>query len=171
MLKLIAAAVALVICCSPASAADARPSETSVKELLEVTQAQKQIDGIVAGVEGMLMNNVRQFLGNRPITPAHQKIVDSLRERGLAFMRQELARDRLDPFYIRVYQENFTQAEVNGMLVFYKSPAGRAVINKMPIVMQAGNVEMQNRVGTLIEKVKLLAYEAFAEIEALEKKQ
>lgn len=36
---------------------------------------------------------------------------------------------------IGIYLQSFTQKDVDGMLRFYKSKAGQAVIAKMPVVM------------------------------------
>ena len=34
-----------------------------------------------------------------------------------------------------VYEQNFTLEELSGLLAFYKTPAGRATLEKMPVVM------------------------------------
>jgi hypothetical protein len=42
----------------------------------------------------------------------------------------------MEPMYIREYSQAFSQAEIDGMLVFYKSDAGKAVTAKMPQLLQ-----------------------------------
>ena len=42
-------------------------------------------------------------------------------------MREEMTWDRLHPLYVRIYQESFTQEEIDGLIVFYESPASRSL--------------------------------------------
>ena len=40
--------------------------------------------------------------------------------------------DKLRPLYVRIYQESFTQEEIDGLIVFYESPAGIAFVERWP---------------------------------------
>ena len=40
-----------------------------------------------------------------------------------------------------VYEQNFTLEELSGLLAFYKTPAGRATLEKMPVVMDQATLE------------------------------
>jgi hypothetical protein len=42
---------------------------------------------------------------------------------------------KLKPLYVKVFAETFTEEELDGMLSFYKSPAGKAMMEKMPQMM------------------------------------
>jgi uncharacterized protein len=44
---------------------------------------------------------------------------------------------------IRIYSEALTQQELDGMLAYYKTPAGEAVIKKLPRLSQEMSREMQ----------------------------
>lgn len=50
-------------------------------------------------------------------------------------MHDEMSWAKMKPQYVRLYVETFDQDEVDGLLAFYATPAGQAMINKMPIVM------------------------------------
>jgi hypothetical protein len=39
------------------------------------------------------------------------------------------------PSYIKLYSETFSEEEIGGMLAFYESPAGRAMLAKMPTLL------------------------------------
>ena len=42
----------------------------------------------------------------------------------------------LEPAMVKIYQDNFTQEDINGLIAFYKTPLGKTTIEKMPLVMQ-----------------------------------
>ena len=71
----------------------------------------------------------------------------------IAMFKEEMSWETLEPLYIRIYRDSFTQPEVNGMLAFYGSPAGQTVIKKMPLVVQNTMTEMQKRMGPFLEKL------------------
>jgi hypothetical protein len=84
---------------------------------------------------------LRQALKDRKPTAKQQQIIDEMRGRIVAVMRETLSWSKLEPAIREVYQKNLTQGEVNDMITFYESPTGRAVIDKLPAIMlkAAGN--------------------------------
>ena len=62
-----------------------------------------------------------------------------------------------------IYKQSFTQKEVNGMLDFYKSEPGQAVIAKMPLVMQNTMQAMQARMNTTFPKLQKLQQDAIGQ--------
>nr|WP_276510032.1 DUF2059 domain-containing protein [Niveibacterium umoris] len=69
--------------------------------------------------------------------------------------------------FLDIYQKTFTQKEVDGMLSFYKSPAGQAVIKKMPQVMQASMQIMQARMSKLVPQIQQITAEGAEKMKAL----
>jgi hypothetical protein len=50
------------------------------------------------------------------------------------------------------------------MLAFYKTPAGQAMINKMPLVMQNVMSEMKDLVGPMQQKLQQIQRETLQEM-------
>lgn len=155
-----------VLSASVAFAADAPPSDASLKELLQVTDARKLLDGVLPQIDGMMKMSMQQGLNGRQITPDEQAALDKMREKILETTRQELAWDNIEPLYMGIYRKSFTQDEVDGLIAFYKSPAGAALVRKMPLVIRETMQAMQQRMGPLMQKLQASAQEAVAEINA-----
>jgi len=51
-------------------------------------------------------------------------------------MKEDLSYDKLEPEYIKIYQDTFSEEEIQGMITFYETPVGQSVITKMPLIMQ-----------------------------------
>ena len=75
-------------------------------------------------------------------------------------------KEKLEPRYLRLYKEAFSEEEIAGMLSFYKTPAGRAVIDKMPVLMQQTMLEVQKLISGTIPQMQKIQEEFAAEMSA-----
>ena len=86
-------------------------------------------------------------------------------------MKELLDWKKLEPVYVRIYQKSFSQEEVDGMIAFYKTPAGQAVIGKMPAVMQNTMDEMQQMMTPVMQKMQRMQQDVAAEMKAAGQKK
>lgn len=164
MLKSACLAVLALMFATSALAADTPPSAESIKQLLTITDARKLTDGMMIQVDGMMKNAMQQALHGRSITAKQQKAINDMQAKTAALLKQELNWGSLEPMYIGLYRDSFTQDEINGMLAFYRTPAGQAVIKKMPVLMRNTMVEMQKRMAGLMPKLQQIEQETLAEL-------
>jgi hypothetical protein len=152
---------------SPASPTPSKsPSEASVKQLLEVAQARKLVDSVMAQMDNLMEQSIAQAIQGQKIPPKVQKDIDARRVEMTGMMKELLDWSKLEPMYVRVYQKTFSQQEIDGMVVFYKTPAGQAVIGKMPAVLQSTIEEMQQLMGPVMQKMQKMQQDVVAEMKA-----
>lgn len=151
------------------SALAAPASADSIRELLTVTQAQKLLDGMRGQVDSLMNNAIQQSLKGKTPTPSQQQAIAKMKSRMINLVTGELAWEKLEPMYLRLYKESFTEEEVAGMLSFYKTPAGQAVINKMPLLMHKTMLEIQKTTSDLTPQMQKIQQDFFAEISAANK--
>jgi hypothetical protein len=160
--------LALALACSTAFAADTKPTEASIKELLALTDAAKLIDSIWAQVDGMTQNMLAQSTRGQELPAEAKAVIEKLRTDSMALAREEFSWAKMEVIYNKIYQDSFTQEELDGMIAFYKTPAGQAVIKKMPVVMQASMQELQKSMGPFMQKLQQLQLQAMTELKAIE---
>ena len=152
---------------SPSAPAPANPpSEATIKQILEVTQTRKLVDSMMAQMDTLLLQTVAQATQGQTVPAKVQKQIDQVRSEMMAMMKDLLAWEKLEPLYVRVYQKTFTQQELDGMLAFYKTPVGAAMIAKMPAVMQNTMEEMQSMMGPVMEKMQQVQKDIAAQMKA-----
>jgi hypothetical protein len=117
-------------------------------------------------MNNLMLQAIAQATKGRQISPKVQKDIDQRRDESVSLMKELLDWKKLEPMYVRIYQKSFTQPEVDGMLAFYKTPAGQAVISKMPTVMQSSIDEMQQLMGPVMEKIQRTQQDVAAELKA-----
>lgn len=150
-----------------ALASDAPPTDKSVAELLDVMNAHQLIDGMKGQIDAMLAATMRDAMRGKPVTPERQAIIDRMQARVQEVINQTLDWDTLRPVYMRTYSASFSQDEVNGMLKFYKSNVGQAVIKKLPLVLQNVMEDVQGMTKPMQKKLQQIQQETLQDLKAL----
>ncbi|MDB5851416.1 MAG: hypothetical protein JWP29_5168 [Rhodoferax sp.] len=163
-LRRLLAALALL---TAAFACHAEPPTTeSVEALLVATKSEAIMESVNANMENTLRQGMAQTLVGKKITPQLQRFLDNAPRQFAEAMKEEMSWATLKPLYVQLYQESFTQEEVDGLVAFYRSPAGEALTTKMPIVMQKTMVLVQSRVAPMMEKMRIATARAMAEAQS-----
>lgn len=143
-----------------------RASDASLHRLLEVQQARKIVETMSQQMDVVFTNSLNQMLAGKHLNPKQQEVVDKSRIKMRDLFKDVMSWEVMEPLYMKVYADTFTQKEIDGMTAFYSSPVGHAVIQKMPLVLTNSMAEMQKRMGTLFPKVQQIAKETAEEIKA-----
>lgn len=157
-------ALLLLVAPSMAPAEDQGARESSVRKLLVVMESRKMIDDMWPQMEAMMANAIQQALDGQEVSTAQQAILDDMQKEMIALMKEEMTWESYEPMMLDIYQKSFTENEVQGMLEFYRSPAGRAVTAKMPLVMQATVEAMQVKLVPFQLKLRALQEETLAKL-------
>jgi hypothetical protein len=159
---LLAAALAFSITTTQA----APPSDASINQLLEVSKAGKLMDSVWAQMDGFMKTSMQQVTKGKPLSAAEQAIMDKQQTKMIAIMKDELSWAKIKDGFVQVYRETFSQEEVDGIIAFYKSPAGQAFIDKQPALMKNTMTLMQQRMGPIMQKIQQMTEETAKEIKA-----
>lgn len=171
MINRIATALAWILMSAGAVAANNAPaSDASIREMLELTNAQQMIAGMKGQMTTMMNTAMQNAMKGQSITPERQAILDRMAAKMSAVVTDMLNWDQLLPIYLRTYRESFSQDEIDGVIKFYKSAAGQAYVKKLPLVMQNVMREMQGLLQPLQEKMMAIQRESLQELKALKDK-
>ena len=162
------ALTALIVTAGAAAAAP--PTAESIEQLLDVTHVDRTVEVMMTNIEkvfGDAMNRtVARHAQDHPPNPAQQKILDAIPGKLVRILREELSPSVLRPRYLQIYREFLTQEEVDGMLAFYRTPAGLATIDKMPAVMERSMALTAERTGPMMQKIEALINQMSADLTA-----
>jgi hypothetical protein len=152
---------------APAAGANGGPAkEATIKQLMETVHSRQLVDGVRAQFNTVIEHSVQTALNGRKPTPRQQQAIDKMKKRMLAVMDSEMSWEKLEPMSIRLYQQTFSEDELQGMLAFYKTPAGQAVINKMPALMQNLMAEVQHMVADMDPQLEQVMNDFQADMKA-----
>jgi uncharacterized protein len=137
----------------PAFADDAKPTEESIKHLFETMGTSHLIDDMVGQMDKTMRASVREGMHGQTLNAEQQKIFDDMMTKLMSMMKEQIDWSAMEPLMVRVYRDTFTQQEVDAMVRFYSSPAGRSVSRKLPVAMQESMQLMHERMQGLIPRI------------------
>lgn len=148
-----------------------KPTEASIKQVFELSNTRDMLKNIEAQLDGMMKNMMQQALKGEPVSAEQQKVLDKFREKLLVIYKQEMTWEKLEPMFIEIYRNALSQDDVDGIITFYRSPAGQAYIKKMPLVMQQSMGMVQKLLQPMMEKIQPLEKEMTEEMQKISKKK
>lgn len=159
-------ALALVVTLLSPVSFSATPSEDSIRELMAITDMPQMLESSMAQVDAIMQSTMQQALAGHEVSQADQKVLQEMQDEMVALLKQEMSWLQLEPVFMQIYRESLSQAEVDGMLEFYKSDAGKAVIAKMPVIMQSSMQLMQQKMGHMMPRIQEIQQTALAKLKA-----
>jgi uncharacterized protein len=168
MINRVAITLACILFSAAAVAANNAPaSDASIREMLELTNAQQMITGMKGQMTAMMNSAMQNALKGQNITPQRQAVLDRMAAKMSTVVTDMLNWDDLLPIYMRTYRDSFSQDEIDGAIKFYKTPAGQAYVKKLPLVMQNVMREMQGFMKPAQDKMLAIQRESMQELKAL----
>lgn len=141
----------------------APPSEESLRTLFKVMKAESLLDSVYASLEPAMRQGMAQAAAGKVLNEEQKRVLERAPQRLSEVLRSELSWAKMEPLQIAIYRDSFEQAEVDGLIEFYKSPLGQSFVNKMPMVTQKAMTAMQAYMQQVMPRVQAAMQEVLAE--------
>lgn len=137
---------ATLLWCAPPLRADEASKSAKAEELLQLMQGDQMMKMMEPMMKGMMAQMGKDI-------PAEQRAkVGEMQGKMMALVAVSFSKAK--PALAKVYTDTYTEEEIDGILAFYKSPAGKAFLQKMPEVMQRSMPVMMQMMGDLQPEIK-----------------
>lgn len=147
--RLVTLAVALVLALPLVGHADDASKRAKVSEMITLTNSEQIMSQMLDQMSGAMKNAAAQQASKYNFTPEQQQIQDSFNAKITKIIGQSLSMETLRPIVIQVYVDTYTEEEIDGILAFYRSPAGRAFVAKTPQLMGRTMTLMQQQMANV----------------------
>jgi uncharacterized protein len=121
------------------------------QELIQVIKVDNQIEQVMSKVTQLFEEKIHQIyaqLGRdntNDIKKQSKPYVDTL----LGLFRKEIERQNISSQYAKAYSEIYTEEELKELLQFYKTPIGKQIAEKTPLVLYK-EMEMMQKINDSI---------------------
>lgn len=149
--KLITAALAAFI----AFSAFAGVKEDLSKEMLKLMDMQKMMEQVISQVQQMQMTQMKQL----NIPEQDQEKVAEFQRKLNAKLAEAISWDKLEPEYVKLFSEVYTEEELKAIVGFYKTPAGQSMLKKQPLLMQKSMVISQKNIQAAMPEIQRMTQE------------
>jgi hypothetical protein len=149
----------LTLCIVPASLhADDATKQAKVRELFALLHVERISDQIKTNVLNQTAGIPKQLFAGADMTPENKAKFDAFQQKVVQTVDARLGWKVLEPEYIKLYSDAYTEDELNGIVAFYKTPAGAAMIAKSPElsaksleIVRSKMADVQPQLKTLLE--------------------
>jgi uncharacterized protein len=138
------------------------PTAAAIERLMKLTDVYKMVEVMQQQVAGTVDGLMNQANKGKVLTPEQQERLNAARAEIVSRCEAQVTWEKMRAAYVPLYQATFTQEEVDGMISFYESPAGRAFMTKMPNFMKSATSIMKQQ----LVPVMALAQESTAKAAA-----
>ena len=158
MNRILGLALLLSLGLAPAALAD-DPKTDLIEKLLVLTNTKRNTENLLEQIKKAQIAQLNEL--NLP--PEKAERAKELQRKIFDLLYEELNWESLKADYIELYAAAFSEEELGHMVDFYDSPAGRRLIEKMPILIRKSSEMVQGRVQKVLPKIRQLMREVVAE--------
>jgi hypothetical protein len=151
------AALLLVLALSfPLTArADDASHRAKAQELMALLHTQEMVEHIADSLKKQLPDAATSVIGANP-TPDKKTGAASFVKHADDLIDTQLSWSNLQSAFTDIYVKNFTEEQLDGIIAFYKSPAGLALLTTMPTINNQVNQYGDQKIIDLKPQIKQL---------------
>jgi uncharacterized protein len=116
-----------------AAHADEASHRTKAAEMMTVLHTQRMVQQISDNLKKQIADAADKIAGPTPTDDAKAKVAD-FEKKADQLIDAQLSWDTMQAGFTDIYTKNLTEEQLDGIIAFYKSPAGVALLENMPTV-------------------------------------
>ena len=146
----------LCFVCLQAAHADAASKARKVGELLSAMHLDATTNRLEQAEEARIDAMSRQQLAGVTLDADQKKSYDEFRHKVVELLRSSATWKALEPDFVKLYSDAYSEDEIDGILAFYRSPVGRTMLAKTPALAEQSISISQRRMAELTPKIQTL---------------
>jgi len=140
----------------PVVADDSAARKKLAEELLALMKFDRNIEKSFEAARQMQMAQIRTMT----LSMLDEVAARDVRQRTMDYMQEQLSWKNLKDEFIAAYADVFTEPELKDLVAFYKSPAGKTYVEKVPLVMDKSSEISRKHMLEIAPKVQEIVREA-----------
>lgn len=148
MNRLYTAALLLFLAPAPFVRADEASKRAKVEELIQITKVNQIAEQMTQQMTTRMRTMAAQQTASHAVNPAQQKAINEYITQLENITRSAVAWDKIKAGIVADYNQAYTEPELDGILAFYHSPAGKALLEKSPELMSKTMQTVQSQMAS-----------------------
>jgi uncharacterized protein len=147
--------------------ADEISHRAAAEELILLSNPDQTLEQIYAQIRGMIDQQFQQMGAPEELRPVFKKYTEKM----FKVIEAELSFENMKDDMISIYVKTYTESEIRAISEFYKSPAGKAFLEKMPTLIQESMAMTQRKLPQISVKIQSISKEMADELKSLKEQQ
>ncbi|HEY0162005.1 MAG TPA: DUF2059 domain-containing protein [Edaphobacter sp.] len=122
---------------------------TKAEELIRITHVDQITNQLTGQITARMKASAEQQNARHAFTPEQQKLVNDYIDQVQTLTQSAVTFDKLKPSIVQAYADTYTDPELDGIIAFYRSAAGQAMIAKSPQLSNKTIQIVQNQMTTI----------------------
>jgi hypothetical protein len=127
-----------------------------VEQLFKLTHLEQTYGQIMTQVMAQTQQVTKQMFPDGAMTDAQKKELADFNNRATALVENSISWESMKPEYVKLYADVYTEDELDGIIAFYSSPVGQAMLTKTPALLKASSEIAMNRMTEIQPKMRQL---------------
>jgi uncharacterized protein len=145
----------LALCAPLAARADEASHRAKAQEMMALLHTERMVQQISENIRKQIADAGQNVIGAEP-TPEKKAKLDEFTKHASEAIDAQLGWTSMQSGFTDIYMKTFTEEQLDAIIAFYKSPAGVALLEKMPTVNAEVTQLGQARLATLQPQLKQL---------------
>lgn len=141
--------------------------QEKIEKIFELMDAEKMIDSLYTQIDQLYAKMAEDLNVEKEDRPVFERYMQKLS----ALMREEMTWEKMKGPITEIYVTHYTEDEIDALLAFYSSEAGRSILKKMPAVLRDSMQISQNMLVRFMPRMRALVQEMSAELIAEREKR
>jgi hypothetical protein len=158
-LLFVACTVGGAMAATPAGPDDAAKL-AKIGELMDVMHMEQMVPQTTQQVLTQMQQMMAAAFKKENLPPDSGPKLEEMQKKMTALVSEKLNWQKLKSVYVKAYADTFTEEEIQGLIDFYKTPAGQAFLKKTPLLvknsmeaMQGMMVDMMAEIPKMLEEI------------------
>jgi uncharacterized protein len=131
--------------------------DAKIGQLLVSMNLDKQMDVVFTQMKAMFASQLP-----KDATDEQKAKFSEVQGKILDLVKSRMSWEKMRPQYVKLYSETFTDEEIDGLVTFYESPAGKAMLEKMPVLMTKSMAMAQEVMKEIMPQAQQMMKDALA---------
>jgi hypothetical protein len=115
-----------------------------IEEIFRLTRTDQVQKQMLAQMSAMISQQ-----SQKDLPPDQRQAASDAGQRIMTFVSEKMSWDAMKAQYIKLYDDTYTEDEISGILMFYQSEPGQAMLAKAPTLMTNMVALVQKRMAEL----------------------
>src|ERR1035441_6658428 len=147
---------AALLCSAAPILADEASKKVKIEEMLQLTHYDQMMQQMLEQMKNMQLDQLKK--ADMPAEARAQS--EEIQQKTMTLVADRMSYEKFKPAFIQIYAEVFDAQQIDSIVSFYKSPAGKAMLEKSPLLMQRVMPMMQKAIGDMQPDIQKIIEDA-----------
>ncbi|MEK6397092.1 MAG: DUF2059 domain-containing protein [Terriglobus sp.] len=149
----IATAALTVVMAVPAHA-DEASKRAKIEEMFTLMHMQQTLNQLADQQAAQMKKVMPALIQGQAVGAEEQKSIDAFTDRLSVMVRESISWENEKPQFLDLYAKTYDETTIDGMVAFYRSPAGQTMVAKQPELIAQSQMIAQTRLQALQPKMR-----------------